>query len=344
MLQTRSDRLSDFAYKDHRARWRFYVFTMAAAIFYGCLNTVLLDRPEDSVTYEVIAICVLAHVGFLSYYLLTGQSAVAVRKRRRPKKPQPTKSVHPSWLFPRFLPYAGTVAAAILFAMARVGPNQLEAKVLGFGLTMLPSSVVSAHVPNILSGAREHDVMVSPSVIRRTGLRIIQASDNQPKVWAAAKATLDYRSFLNEQLGQAPSIANAKEPNPDWPYQFALKTKPTPGQSYALFARVKTDGTASKENSARLESLSSPQVWASGVKHIVIEGKADTIVVDGEYWKDVVVKDAEVEYDGGPLKLENVYFVNCEFIVPQTPGGRAFANAVLKGGATNFQYGKLSSP
>jgi hypothetical protein len=350
MRQTKIDRLSEFAYKDHRARWKFYLCTMAVAISYGCLNTIVLDRPEETVTYEVLSICVLAHVVFLSYYLLRNRSAVAVKRllknrsavavkeRWRLEQVRLTTPWTANWRFPRFLPYAGVVAAMILFAMARVSPNQLEAEVVGFGLTILPSSAVSAHVPTILNGARDHDIIVSPSVLQRTGLRILQDSDKQPAAWSAAKATLDYRSFLNERLRQAPTIANAKEPDLAWPYFFALKTKPTPGQSNALVARVKTDGTASKENSARLESLSSPQVWASGAKHIVIEGKTDTIVLDGEYWKDVIVKDAKVEYDGGPIKLENVYFVNCEFIVPQTPGGRAFANAVLNGGATYFKY------
>src|ERR1019366_147723 len=222
MRQMKTDRLSDFAYKDHRARWKFYFWTMAVAIFYGCLNTIVLDRSEETVTYEVLALCVLAHVVFLSYYLLAERSAVAVKKRRRPAEARLTIAVPPTWRFPRFLPYAGFVAAMILFAMARVGPNQLEARVVGFVLTVLPSSVVSAHAPTILNGARDHDVIVSPSVVLKTGLRFVQASDKQPKVWSAAKATLDYRSFLNEQLGEVPKVANAKEPSADWPYMFAL--------------------------------------------------------------------------------------------------------------------------
>jgi len=342
MPQMKTDRLSDFAFKDHRARWRFYLLTMAVAFSYGCLNTVVLDRPEETVTYEVLGICVAAHIVFLSYYLLKAPPDEAqVRKTRRRAKSEPAKAATPTWQFPRIVPYAGVAAALILFVMARESPNQMEAKVLDLSLALLPSSVVSAHVPTILEGARDHDVTVSPSVLQRTGRKFIEASVGKPTAWLAAAAILDYRSFLNEQLGQAPGIANAKEPDPDWPYIFTLNTKPTPGQSYAWVARVKTQGIASKENSARLESLSSPQVWASGVRHIVIEGKTDTIALDGEYWKDVIVKDAKVEYDGGPLKLENVYFVNCEFIVPPTPGGRAFAGAVLEGGATNFQFGKV---
>lgn len=342
MHQTRIDRLSEFAYKDNRARWKFYLWTMVIAIFYGCINTIVLDRPEDTVTYEVLGICVVAHVGFLSFYLLKAPSEAVVRKRRRRAKLQPTKSASPSWQFPRFLPYAGFVAAIILFAMTRVSPNQLEAKVLGFGLTILPSSVVSAHVPSILEGARDHEVIISPSVLQRTGRRFIQASDKHPNAWSATKATLDYSSFLNERLGQAPTVANAKDVGPDsLPYSFELHTKPNSGsseQSPVLVAKIKVEGGASPENSARLERLSSPQPPASGAKLIEIEGKTDTIVLDDEYWKNVVIKDAKVEYDGGPIKLESVYFVNCEFIVPQTPGGRAFAAAILKGGATNFTY------
>jgi hypothetical protein len=341
MSQTRTDRLSDLAYKDNRARWMFYLWTMGVAISYGCLNTIVLDRPESTVTYEVLLICLLAHVVFLSYYLLANRSVIAAKKKRGVAKPEPTIPATSTWRFPRFLPYSGVVAAMILVTMARANPNYLQAKILGFALTVLPSSVVGTRVPTILDGARDHDIIVGSSVLLRNGLKFIKASGKHPDAWSAAKATLDYRSFLNKQLDLAPKVANARSPGAGFPYMFGISSEPNPGQSSAWVARIKVEGSASPEASARLEMLSSPQPRGSGAELISIEGKADTIVLDGAYWKNVIVKDAEVKYDGGPVKLDNVYFVNCEFIVPPTPGGRAFAGSILRGGATNFVYGKI---
>jgi hypothetical protein len=45
-------------------------------------------------------------------------------------------------------------------------------------------------------------------------------------------------------------------------------------------------------------------------------------VLDGEYMKNVVVRNAVVKYEGGPLKLENTHFGNCTFQFLQTPGSR----------------------
>jgi hypothetical protein len=47
----------------------------------------------------------------------------------------------------------------------------------------------------------------------------------------------------------------------------------------------------------------------------------NALLLGGLYAKNVIVKNSKVVYHGGPLKLDNVYFVNCTFeIFHQTPG------------------------
>jgi hypothetical protein len=336
MNQARTDRLSDFAYGNHRLRWKFYLWTMIGAFLYGGIRTLVFDGSEEIVTYEVLALCVVSHVVFLSYYLLSARPAVAIKKRRRQRvvsKPKP--SLAPTWRFPRFLPYAAVAATIIMLLLARANPSQLRAKLLAFALTYVPSSSAGAHVPRILDEARDGDVVVSPSVLRRSGYKFIRASENHPDAWAAAKATLDYRSFLNEQLNLAPKVEGATEPPPGLPYMFGLNLKQGPG---TWLARIKVLGSAPPNDSARMEMLSKLQPRGTGAKIIVIEGRESTIALDDTYLKDVVVQDAKVEYDGGPLKLENVYFVNCQFVIPPSEQGRGLARAILSGGATNFEH------
>jgi hypothetical protein len=65
--------------------------------------------------------------------------------------------------------------------------------------------------------------------------------------------------------------------------------------------------------SARLESLDDRQVRGSGLSDFVINGQASAIALDGMYMRHVIVRDADIRYDGGPLQLDDVYFVNCTF-------------------------------
>jgi hypothetical protein len=341
----RTSRLYNFLYEDHRRRWRFYLLTMAVAFSWGCISSLVFDQPEDTVTYQVLAICVLAHIGLLSYYLLGGRS-VAETKKKRIRKKRPAETVTPavsSWRFPRLLPYAGAAVALLSLAMANINLRQFDAKVVGVGLKFLPVSAVGASVPRILDNARDHDVVLNPTTLRKSGLKFIGASEKQPSAWSATKAALDYLSFVNGALNLTPKVTNPKDITPNLPnvgpYMFSLNLRPSPQSGMVWAARVKTEGDAPPEASARLESLASPQPRGSGARLILIEGKSDTIVLDGQYLKNVIIREASVEYNGGPVRLENVYFVNCEFKIAPNEAGRALAKAIFQSGATNFRHG-----
>lgn len=62
-----------------------------------------------------------------------------------------------------------------------------------------------------------------------------------------------------------------------------------------------------------------------------------SLLLDGSHLKNIIIKDARVVYHGGPLRLENVYFLNCTFDLQREPSTLNFAKAVLEAGpATNF--------
>jgi hypothetical protein len=75
----------------------------------------------------------------------------------------------------------------------------------------------------------------------------------------------------------------------------------------------RTIGHASPKESARLELLSRPQPQGSGAVKIVVMGRTDGIILDAQYLKNVTVINADVYYQGGPLRLENVVFINSRF-------------------------------
>jgi hypothetical protein len=81
-----------------------------------------------------------------------------------------------------------------------------------------------------------------------------------------------------------------------------------------VFAVIRTAwGYAGADKSARLEQLSNPQPEGSEFAYFIIIGGNATIGLDGEYMKNVIIRNCDVSYAGGPVRLENVWFINCTF-------------------------------
>ena len=51
--------------------------------------------------------------------------------------------------------------------------------------------------------------------------------------------------------------------------------------------------------------------------------------LDGVYWKDYSFINVEIEYDGGPMVLENVKFINCTFKMNYNIHASDFEDALL---------------
>jgi hypothetical protein len=168
--------------------------------------------------------------------------------------------------------------------------------------------------------AKMSNIKMNPSVVESTGRRFMEASVKSPDAWETAQQYLDYRSFLNANF--VPSLGQLT-PWKDSRYQSALHIKPSVFLDSPLPVRALSvsfaGGYVRPEHSARLEFLSNPQSETSGIGIFVIDGGADIVGLDDMYMKNVIVRNSTVEYDGGPVRLENVYFVNCSFHFQRTP-------------------------
>jgi hypothetical protein len=72
--------------------------------------------------------------------------------------------------------------------------------------------------------------------------------------------------------------------------------------------------------------------------HLIARGPAGSFEIDGVVADNVVFHDLTIVYRGGPFKLNNVWFVNCRFVVPRIPSGDQLLDAVVKQPA-NVQIG-----
>ena len=188
----------------------------------------------------------------------------------------------------------------------------------------------------ILVAARAGLIKIDASIVKDTGVKFVQIAEHDPAAWPTVQAYLGYRSFLNLDLAPAltPSTGTSK-------YQPTVSFKPDSqapiGWHRALSVSF-AGGYANSSDSARLELLSKPQPEGSEFAFFILTGDTSTIVLDGLYMKHVIIRNADVEYSGGAIRLEDVYFVNCRFHsqFKLAPKSLDLSREILQAASTTF--------
>ena len=203
-----------------------------------------------------------------------------------------------------------------------------------------PENITS--VANTLQTARKEKVKIDLDVIQRAGSQFIAAVQENEDAWKAAISFVDYRSFLNEDY--QPRLEHL-HPSDNPHYSFTITIKSRSGTTGRILYRgqILASGVADPGNSALYQPLESTQT-PSGFAFLLVRstGPDDVLVLDGHRIKNVVIADSTVEYDGGPLLLENVYFVNCSFILPVANKARALGQAVLESASVEFDTSEIA--
>jgi hypothetical protein len=92
--------------------------------------------------------------------------------------------------------------------------------------------------------------------------------------------------------------------------------------------------------SARLEFLSdsNSRRAGSGFSYILVDGYTNTFVLDQMDMNHVILRNVHVQYDGGPILLSDVYFVNCSFNSKFrfTGDSVALGKEILKGPSASY--------
>jgi hypothetical protein len=173
---------------------------------------------------------------------------------------------------------------------------------------------------NTLAAARRGFLKIDSRIVRDTGAKFIQTAEQNSGAWSAVQEYLGYRSFLNADFVPAltPATGTSK-------YRSSVKiTALQPNFEHRpAFQVFFAGGYASGDKSARLESLSNPQPEGSEFAYFIVDGGAATIGLDDAYMRNVIIRNSDISYAGGQVKLENVWFINCTFqayvrVVPET--------------------------
>ncbi len=188
----------------------------------------------------------------------------------------------------------------------------------------------------ILFQAQKTDVKIPLDVIAETGIKFIDASKDNPNTWDTALAFVDYRSYLNLPnppiSGYYPigKFFPADGLEPTYYFWGTVPGKPLP-QFTTSVRRVPI------AVSARTELIKSPmkQLAHEGPESLL--GVGGDLRLEGYYFRNVVLKEVTVHYNGGPIILDNVTFINCRFVIDNIDNGRALSSQILASSQVNFK-------
>jgi hypothetical protein len=194
-----------------------------------------------------------------------------------------------------------------------------------------PSDPVNIEAASrVLNEAKQRNVRIDPSVLSTAAGRFLSASRTVPETWPVVQDFLNYRSFLNASAVGVPADLRPAIPG----YLFNINTRPLPvtrphGSSQLAYV-VLLSGQSPPNESARIEGLSVPNSVGTGARLIVVDGSPfNALVLDNMWLKNVIVRNAVVAYDGGPMRLENTFFLNCTFMLARTPDSTTFGERFL---------------
>ena len=180
----------------------------------------------------------------------------------------------------------------------------------------------------LLKLAKSQNIKLDPQLVSNYG-RQVSSLSNDPAVsslaWSTALAFLDYKSLLNsDSLHSVPGTFIAVPPGT---ITFMIQAK---WYGAANFEWSKE--SVPRDESFVFQRIDNPANLPGGNTHPflrVIGEKGSVIWLDGFRVRNVVLENITVEYDGGPVEMDHVYFVNCTFKVKPMSSTQRFANAVL---------------
>jgi hypothetical protein len=249
----------------------------------------------------------------------------------------PKKPPHP-WFVP-LITFAG--AAVLLFwgwiatTLVQHG-TALTAIRVSLGLTtaanapLTPAAQQSAKAS--LAEAKKRSTPVPITVVEQAGKSFIEASKIEPTAWDVALEFVSYRTTLN--ANSAPRI---EDPTPADKATFTqiIGNGSPAGLSILRF------GTVPINIAAKYEPFEEPVITdrTTGSRFLVVENHPPTNVLelDGMHIRNVIFRNATLGYSGGPVVLENVYFVNCTFKMKLSPESEKLGAMILAAAPTEFR-------
>ena len=158
--------------------------------------------------------------------------------------------------------------------------------------------------------------------------------------WRTRLQIIDYRSFLNTAVAPKPGTRDLidLEHGRSEDLYVELDARKIPDAQTAKFGYVgfgKVFPAGSPEGALFLRIGNEDKANAT-TQHFYLGAIGFELKLDGYHIRNAIINGARIVYSGGPLILENVYFVNCTFEMPPTPQSQELANAILDHAPASF--------
>ena len=187
----------------------------------------------------------------------------------------------------------------------------------------------------VVETAKAKRIKIDPSIVEAVGKKFVDAGKSSQDAWSAAVALVNYQNQTNP-----PTLDTSLQdwqPLAEWQtYYYLALPSPTrePPRVFTL------GGLVPIGNAAVMEYFDQPPKTPTqskvGPEFIGLTGAS--IILDDAHWRNIILKNVTIIYDGGKVDLERVYFINCTFqMTRRSPNTQSLADAVLSpAGAMSF--------
>jgi hypothetical protein len=181
-------RLYDLWFVDQRARWRLYVGSIVIAFGYGVVNSLLLGRPEDRVTWETLGLLCATVFVFTTFYCTQKQPVAVEPESQLPHRRE--------WLG---LAVAG--ATAIILSLS-LRPRTY----------MYRPSHKLASIRETLQAAEDQGTVLPSAQLAKYKGTIRATPSSTAEYWTTIAAIINYQSSLDQKSGGVPDPSKVAQP------------------------------------------------------------------------------------------------------------------------------------
>jgi hypothetical protein len=178
-------------------------------------------------------------------------------------------------------------------------------------------------VNNLLTVAKNQAVNIPPALVSKIGTGLVGAVKFNPDAWNAALSFLVYKSenFDKATLPVPPPTDNTE------PTKTVYAVNTIPGKEAP---KLGVSGRTDSKNAANISFIGKRLNDNLPVGAAYIWMSDGNVALDNTELKNVVMTRVHVYYSGGPVQLQNVYFVDCIFEMKPNKNSQSFMIAALK--------------
>lgn len=319
-----TSRLIDLFYRDRASRMKMYATSAVSGITFGWASLLLGSSTQESLFASV---CITAIIigSWTAFYCSLWQNRAPV---------QESALATPR----RVVLLAAVISIASVFGFEL---KDIEAAIISRRVKRLgdPKAMDKRAIESITSTikyAKENDLPSDPKTIGDAGLSFLAISPRQPEAWEAAQAYLAYRTNFNSKLN-AVKVAQELASTVVDPKLVQIQTRYdfTVADGYSA-PRISVGGDVPNQRAVRSNIIGREDANLNLPRHdevMLVDGGA--LIIDDYCYRHVVFRGTTLFYSGGPLLLEDVTFVRCNFVLARTPSAISLADSLLTNGTVN---------